>query len=46
MRGRRRGVWEAIMNANMGEFVLDMFYNIDTDLSRRKGDVRMGIKVG
>ena len=34
------------MKADMAEFIIYMFYNIDSDLSRRKADVRVGIKVG
>ena len=46
VRGRRRGLWEAITNADMTEFVIDMCYDIHSDLSKRMGDVRLGIKVG
>jgi len=47
VRGRRRrGLWGARINVDMAEFVIDMFYEIDNDLSRRKGNVRTGIKVG
>ena len=34
------------MNAEMAEFIIDMFFPIDSDLSKRKGDVRAGLKVG
>jgi len=44
--GRRRGLWGARINVDMAEFVIDMFYEIDSDLSRRKRDVRAQIKVG
>jgi len=39
-------VWGARMNADIAEFVLDMFYMIYGDNPKRKGDVRAGLKVG
>jgi len=39
-------VWEARIHADMAGFVIDMLYMIDSDLSKRKGYVRMGIKQG
>ena len=39
-------MWGARMYADMAEFVIDMLHTIDSDLSRIKGDVRAGIKVG
>ena len=44
--GEEEGVWGARMNADMAGFVIDMLYSIDSDLSKRKGDVRVGMKVG
>ena len=44
--GEERGLWEARMNADTAEFVLDMFHMINGDLRKRKGDVRAGLKVG
>ena len=34
------------MKGDMAEFVIDMLYKIDSDLSRRKRDLREEIKVG
>ena len=39
-------VWGARMNADMAEFVTDMLYSINSNLSKIKGDFRVGIKVG
>jgi len=44
--GRRRRLWGIYMNTDMAVFVIDIFYMIDSDLSKRKGDLRAGIKVG
>jgi len=44
--GRRRGLWGGRINADIADFVLDMFYMIDSDLSKKvKGDVHTEIKV-
>ena len=35
----RMELWGTRMNAAMAKSVIDMLYNIDSDLSKRKGDV-------
>jgi len=34
------------MKADMAEFIIYMFYKMDSDSSKRKGDVCGGLKVG